>query len=555
MTDAVLADVTSEPPLKLDLNERCEGAPDWALETLAELGEEALWAYRGREDLEAKLARRFGLEPDRVLATNGGDEGIAILLAHLGSRRRVLLPRPLFGFYREQAEIHGLDTLEVPACADLSLDVDKLMAAITADVDLVVMTRPNNPTGEMLAYDQMLRLLEHCREREVLLLLDEAYAEFAEEDMVSALAVFDNLIVLRTFSKAFGLAGIRVGCLLGSRTLITDLRARALPYNLAAPSLILAERALDEDARKEMRAYADAVSRERDRLAGTLRKQGISVPHSHGNFLLLQLDRVRVDLVEAALNQRQIAVRRFSEAELAGCLRITIPADTTRLREVLDLVFEPQLICLDVDGCLIDTRKSFDAVVAAVVAHFTGETIDDEEIYHLRAQGGFNDDNDISHELVRRRGVVVRRDEVVPIFRDFYLGTEERPGLVREETVLIRPSLLTRLRQQYAVALVTGRNREELTPALSLLDLPAEMPAWTIDDVATGKPDPEGILAAAARFEATRTWMVGDNPDDIRAARAAGALPLGVAMGSEQALLAAGATLVLSSINQLEVLL
>jgi len=542
--------------LQLDRNERSEGAPTWARHLLSEMDDEILWSYRERGPLEAKLAVRFGLDPSQVLATNGGDEGIAYLFASHGEGGRLILPRPCYGFYREQARAHRLAVTEIAPAADLELDVDAIEEVVAKTEDaLLIICRPNNPTGELIAYDRMLRLLELCRGRGTTLFLDEAYAELAEEDMVSALSVFPNLVILRTFSKAFGLAGLRVGCLLGPSEKIAALRGRALPYNIAAPSLVMAERALEEDARAEMRAYAEAVARQRDRLAGYLRKIGVAVNHSHANFLLLRLGRSRADLLQAGLSLHGLEVRRFTEPELSGCVRISIPSEAQHLHEVIDRVLSPELICLDVDGCLIDTRDSFDAVVAATVDHFSGQAIDTAEIYALRARGGFNDDNHISRELIRVRGIDVPLSEVQIVFRNFYLGTSETPGLYRREKVLIDLDFLRRLCARYHVALVTGRNREEIVPALELLELPSDQACWTIDDVRRGKPDPEGILAAAERFGTRRVWMVGDNPDDIRAARAAGALPIGVAMGNVPALEQAGAVRVLDHINELEEML
>lgn len=214
----------------------------------------------------------------------------------------------------------------------------------------------------------------------------------------------------------------------------------------------------------------------------------------------------------------------------------------------------PDLICLDVDGCLIDTHTSFDNVVKTLVRRYTNSEASDAELLEIRRLGGYNDDNLLAWEIIRRRGVEVALDEIFPAFHELYFGSAETPGLYRSETPIITSQLLSHLLSNYNVALITGRNRAEVALAQEMLNLPADLPMWTIDDVQRGKPDPEGILAAKTRFAATTTWMVGDNVDDILAAKAAGAVAIGVGRYRE-ALQQAGADILLDDINGLEALL
>jgi len=542
--------------LKLDLNERSEGAPEWARQWLETVPEDLIWRYTSREPLEAALASRYGLEPNQVLATNGGDEGIMYLFSYLGKSAPVYLPLPTFGMYQEQADIWDMDIREIAPKDDLSLDLDALERAIGRDGGgVAVVVRPNNPTGEMVPYQRMLRLLEVCREQGTMLLVDEAYVEFAEDDLIRALAAFPNLVLLRTFSKAFGLAGVRVGYLMANNTLLHPIRARSLPYNVSSLALKMAERALEEDAMAEMRAYVASVCRERDGLLQRLLRFGVKVSATQGNFLLLHLSPKQARFVSGCMAANGISVRSFTRPELLGCLRITIPSDALHIHEVLAQALDPELICLDIDGCLIDTRPSMDATVIGVVRHFTGQEINVDEIYSLRGRGGFNDDNNVSSELIRQRGKKVPLARVKEVFRNLYMGKGKTAGLYTKETLLVRKELLADLKNRFKLALVTGRNQEELAPARALLGLGSEVPCWTIDDVRKGKPDPEGILSAATSYGVRRVWMVGDNPDDIRAARAAGALPIGVDMGNREALIGIGAPIVLDDINDLGALL
>lgn len=548
--------MTSRTGVKLDLNERSEGAPNWALQELQDLKDEQIWRYRDRDTLEQRIAARFGIKQEQVLATNGADEGLLYAFTSLG-QSRLIVPRPCFELYAEMGRAWNLNVIPLAMGEAFSIDLEALKQTIAqGEGGLVVLARPNNPTGEQIPYKEMLQLLETAKEHRTFVLVDEAYAEFAEDDMVSTVAVFDNLLILRTFSKAFGLASLRVGYLLSNQDMISKLRRRALPFNIAGPSLALAERALAVDAMDEMRAYARSVSTQRDGLIHRLRKLKVNVTQGQGNYVFMQLTRAKANLLLAAFGQAGVSLRAFpKQPDLEGCLRLSVPSDAGHLVQIIEKALDPKLICLDVDGCLIDTSDSFDAVVETVVKHFTDQDINRAEIYKLRARGGFNDDNHVARELIRQRGKDIPLDDVKSVFRDAYLGTDTQEGLYKKEKVLIKPELLQYLCKNYKVALVTGRNREELVPALELLQLPEDFPAWTIDDVDRGKPDPEGILAAAEQMDARRVWMVGDNPDDVRAGRAAGALPLGVEMGNQEAQRKAGAALILDDINGLEELL
>ncbi len=543
-------------PLKLDLNEHSEGAPAWAVSALAQIPKELIWRYTQRESLEKALADHFGLNPERVLATNGGDEAIANLFAGWDPETPVLLPLPTFGFYEEQAALWGLRLICLAPAADLRLDLSALLKeAENYSRALLVLVRPNNPTGESIPRQKLVEVLEHCRVRENTLLLDEAYAEFAQDHALDLLDRYENLVILRTFSKAQGLAGLRVGCLLGPAAILQKIRARTLPYNLSSISLFMAERALEEDARRETAEYLSSVKSSRDRLWERLRTWNVLAPRSQANFLLLQLGQMRARFVSRVLESRDIWVRHFQRSYLAGCIRISIPSRVERLLSALAEACRPDLICLDVDGCLIDTRSSFDRVVKETVAAFTGERIASEAILALRAESGFNDDIDLARELIRRSGHEVSHAEVAEDFRVRYLGGPNRPGLHENERPLIDPKFFTWLRKEFQVALVTGRDRREAGLGLRLLGLHPDFPCITVDDVARGKPDPEGIRIAAEKVGARRVWMLGDNVDDVLAARNAGAVPIGIGLANRKALRKAGAAIVLENINQLADLL
>ena len=543
------------PGRKLDQNERSERVPHWLRAALNALPDPDLWRYPDRRALEADLADFYGLREDQVLVSNGGDEAIQYLFADLPADTPIIAPLPTFGFYLEQCDVWPVRSIYLPVRDDLTLDIEAAFDAVAANPGgIFILIRPNNPTGESIPRETAQRLIAWCGQHGTRVLLDEAYAEFASDNLLDLLADNPHLIILRTFSKAYGLAGLRMGYLLADGELLNRLRRRVMPYNVSSVSLHLGREALKPPAQKEITDYCEKVVANRRRLFTLLSGWGIRVLPSESNFLMLDLGDRRANFIGKVMAMQGFAVRTFKRPGITGCVRFSVPVETAALEAALTLAFKPELLCLDVDGTLIDVRASFDETVLRTVYHFCGLRPDRDEILALRAAGGFNDDHVLSRELIRRHGADVPLEQVKAVFETLYFGDGTTPGTVTRETPLIDARLLDRMRKEFRIALVTGRNRREMAPGIDLLGLDAGTPCYTVDDVTHPKPDPEGIRAASEVTGCRRVWMVGDNLDDIRAAVAAGAVPIGVGENRE-ALEKAGACAFFDHIDQIEELL
>ncbi|QGX41205.1 aminotransferase class I/II-fold pyridoxal phosphate-dependent enzyme [Permianibacter aggregans] len=540
--------------LKLDFNERCEGTPFWAAQTMQALDMSSLWRYPDRQPLELAIAKRFGLREAQVLATNGGDEGIDLLLRLAKrQRRQLVLPLPAFSMYKITAARNELSVISIDGKANRALDLDAVVEPIQATGRLLALTSPNNPTGETITREQLIYLITQARAFGNPVLLDEAYAEFAGESALDLLEQFDNLIILRSFSKAFGLAGLRVGCLLGQEKWLNDLRNMAPPFNLSTPSILMASAACQPQALSEMENYCRTIASARDELREKLLQRGFEVLPSQGNFLLLPLSPARAELVSRYLQRFGIKVRAFTENELQGCLRITIPSDTQLLSDALLTALSPELLCLDMDGVLVDTRESYDACVKATIIALGGKEPSDEALRETRNSGGYNDDWTLTQALLQRQGKQVDYEQVKNLFQTFYLGSAQSPGLRLKEKAV--PTETTRQRlaaTRYAI--FTGRPRIEAEAGTELCRL-SPVQIVSRDDVQNGKPDPEGLLQLRSKQQVNALWMVGDSVDDMRAARAVNAVAIGIGIDNIEALLAAGADTVLADINALGELL
>ncbi len=308
--------------LYLDGNEGMGPDPS-LLRALSDADAQLLRRYPKATALEARLAERLGVDPRQLLVTNGADDALdRACRALVGPGRALLLPVPTFEMLARYAELSGgrVDRIPWPRGPwplDLALD------ALRPDTSAVAVVTPNNPTGAV-ASAQVLDTLSR-RAPGAALLVDLAYGEFADEDLTAAALALPNALVFRTLSKAWGLAGLRVGYVAGPTEMIDWLRVAGNPYAVSGPSLLLAERRLaDGDA--AMRAFVATVRTEREQLAAHLSALGAQPLPSQANFVLARVaDSVALRDGMAALG---IAIRAWpGRADLARLVRITCPGD------------------------------------------------------------------------------------------------------------------------------------------------------------------------------------------------------------------------------------
>jgi len=536
--------------LKLDFNERSD--KNNSLISDYPFGD-TLWQYPERQPLEKRIAQLNDLNKSQVLCTNGGDEAIMILMRIIKEDKRLILPLPAFSQYTWGVESWQQDALLIEPKADLSIDIQATKEAINKNKSTVtILTRPNNPTGEMIDLSDVTNLIQTSQKNNGWVFLDEAYIEFSDYGSISdtLLKQFGNLIILRTFSKAFGLAGIRLGYLLGSEKLITEFRVRCMPFNIPTPSLQIAQQALQSENLEEMESYCQQIRFNRKVLIDWFSGIGIEVFPSQANFVFLQLPQGQAKAIKSFMKKNGILVRAFNEDETENCLRITIPFDMAKLLTVLEQCLQPKLICMDMDGVLIDTSNSYDKCVLATVKQLSGQDISIESVESLRKQGGFNNDWILSKRLLDDLGTNVALEEVTSVFQDFYLG-KNNDGLITNEILLISSELTLTINQSTTscFAIITGRPRMEAKAGQLLTSL-TQLELISLDDVVIGKPSPEGIQKLQNKYSSS-SWMCGDNPDDMQAAVRSNSLAIGIGNNKTDSLYKAGADIVLNNINEL----
>jgi len=251
--------------------------------------------------------------PENLVVGNGSVAVLShILDAVVRPGDEVVYPWRSFEAYPIAVAIAGGEAVEVPLAPDASLDVDALAAAVTPRTRAVVVCTPNNPTGPAVTHTEVLRLLAAVP-RDVLVLVDEAYLEFVRQDDavdgVALLVDHPNVVLLRTFSKAYGLAGLRVGYAVASAELAAGIRAVTTPFGVSAVAQAAAVASLE--ARDELFERVERIVRERDRVLAALRDQGWPVPDSQANFVWFPVGDAAVAFAQAA-SERGLLVRPFA---------------------------------------------------------------------------------------------------------------------------------------------------------------------------------------------------------------------------------------------------
>jgi len=320
--------------LRLDFNENTEGCSPRVLARLRRISAAELSRYPERGPVEAVVAEWLGLPPPQVLLTNGVDEAIHLLCeTYLQPGDQALVVVPTFSMYEIYAAATGADVVAIPADEDFRFPAQAVLSRISARTRLIAIANPNNPTGAVAARDDLVQIATRAAGAAVL--IDEAYFDFYGESMMGDAGRLENLFVARTFSKAYGMAGLRAGALAGSAAQIPFVRRVASPYNVNAVALACLPEALAD--RDYLRAYVDAVRRGRARLESELRALAIPFWPSRANFVLAQFGSRRQAFI-AAMKRRGILVRdRHGDPGCAGCVRITVGADahTDRLLAAL----------------------------------------------------------------------------------------------------------------------------------------------------------------------------------------------------------------------------
>ncbi len=307
--------------LRLDFNENTVGSSPSVVEFLKQhLSEEGLAVYPEYNDARSEIAAFFNVTPEQLVLTNGTDEAIQLLVnTYVDSGAGVLLLKPSYAMYRFYAEVAGASIVEIPYAGDnLEFPVDEFLAAIDSRIRAVMIANPNNPTGSAIGLDTVEKVLERAPGAAVL--IDEAYFEFFGVTALGLIPKHPNLFVCRTFSKVYGMAALRLGCLMSAAGNCAYLRKAQSPYSVNALAALAARAAIRDG--EYIARYAAEVREARAMIYAGFERLGIPYVPSQANFVLFRAGARAIEIRDK-LREKNILVRDRSY-ELPGCVRVTV---------------------------------------------------------------------------------------------------------------------------------------------------------------------------------------------------------------------------------------
>ena len=327
--------------LRLHLNENTGGCSPRVLDAIKRVRTTDVSTYPSYPALIAACARHFGVDPEWILLTNGLDEGILMAaVGHIARTRafdaETIIPLPAFDPYPNSTAAVGATAVRVPPCPGFVFQTEAVLEAITPRTRMIFLNTPNNPTGQLIPLADLMRIAAAAPQAVVL--IDEAYIEFGGETFLSELPQFPNVLVGRTFSKAYGLAGMRVGIVIGQPPALDPVRAVTLPFNVNAVAMAATLAALEDT--EFLPRYAAQVAASRARIYQACRSLGLEFWESAANFVMVRVGDA-VPLFVDALAARRVHVRdRSKDPTTPGCIRITagMTAHTDAAIEALESV-------------------------------------------------------------------------------------------------------------------------------------------------------------------------------------------------------------------------
>lgn len=545
----------AKPAVRLDGN---EGPPpdEVVIMTLRNINPECVRRYPDASSLEEKIAQMWGVDRAKAIATAGADDAIARLCEVIfDDGRDFVVPSPTFEIFAHFAKLAGAKIVEVPWESE-EYPLNDVLSRINEKTAAVCVVSPNNPTGATATKEQLIRLAEAAPK--AVIIVDAAYAEFCDEDLTETALSLPNCVVLRTLSKALGLAGLRVGYAMGPAKIIGAMRLASGPYAISGPSLEIALAKLNQSAEASA-SFLDRVKLERNLLYNLLAELGAKPLRSRGNFVMARMKDPK--WFWDALAGLGFAIRVFPNSPaLLDAARITCPGDEKifdGLQHAIKSALSPQAIIFDMDGVIADASRSYRLAMIETAKTY-GVNFTFEDIIASKYEGDANNDWILTKRMMAARGVEAQLEEITERFEAFYHGTEESSGLWRNETMLVDKELLRSFHSRYKTAIVTGRPRLDANRFLRNFGIEDCFDALVCMKETAPKPSPEPVLKAMKDLGVERAWMIGDTPDDIVAARLAEVVPIGVAPPSEMAddtalasLYEAGAARILKSLNEL----
>lgn len=545
--------------MKLDANENYIGPSTNVLKAIKEISPEKICLYPCYGKIYDRLAQIYALDKENFVLTNGADEALsAIINTYVNKNGNVLSVTPSFTMPKLYTKLIGANYIEIPYKDKWIYPIEDVLTKINDNINALIITTPNNPTGEIVSEEFIRKILDKATNIPVI--IDETYSNFCAISNIKLINEYDNVIIVKSFSKDYALAGLRLGYIVSNSQNVQYIKKVLSPYNVNAIAIEAAIAALDDS--QYIQSVVNEITLTREFLSDELTKAGFLVYPSNSNFILVDFG-LHKSLILNMLKENKIIVKDYSNNELLKtCLRITLPT-LSAAKRLISIINTKITIVFDMDGVLVDVTNSYYDAIKYTYNYFTGKNITNEEIINIKKQGGLNNDWDLTSYLIERSGFKFSYEQIVEVFQSQYWN--DGSGSINKESLLIDERILKDLSEKYNLAIFTGRPRQEAVYTLNKFNIKHYFDKIvTMDDLPKDKQKPhtDGLSLIKSAFITDCLIYFGDTVDDAKCAlNMPSAFGVGVLPPADKskelkdALIEAGAKVVINNINDLNTIL
>ncbi len=510
--------------MKLDSNENYIGPSTKVVNAIRNIDVEDISRYPFYGVLYESVAKYYDIDISNIVLTNGADEAIsAVLNTYVNAGDKVVTVSPSFSMPEIYSSIIGAQYVKVPYKNKWKYPFDDVISEIDENTKAVILTTPNNPTGDIVPEDEIISIIEKYPAK--LIILDETYANFSGFTNVPLIKKYENVVIIKSMSKDFALAGLRLGYVISNSANISNIKKILSPYNVNNIAVIAGVAALNDT--KYINYVKNEINNAKTFLKEELTKLGFVPYESFANFILVDF-KDKSDWIYEKLKENKIAVKKFSNPELKNFIRITLPT-LSGAKRLLGYIKSKDTLVFDMDGVLVDVSNSYMEAIKYTYNYFTGKTVSDEDIQNAKAIGGLNNDWDLTQYLIGLSGFKFPYEDIVKVFQKQYWDNGD--GSINNEVLLIDKNLLEELSKNYNMAIFTGRPQREAFYTLDKFDIKKYFQKIiTMDDLPSDRQKPHtlGLHLIKESFFTDKLVYMGDTVDDARCAGSFGAIGVGV---------------------------
>lgn len=518
--------------LKLDSNENIYGCNSNIIDAIKNINTQEISLYPCYGKLIDKLASKYNVSDENLLITNGCDEALSIIInSYLDKEDEILSYTPSFSMPSLYASVVGANVSLIDYDEKFVFDEQKFANNISQKTKMAYIATPNNPTGEIVSSSVVESLVSKFEN--TLFIVDCTYTNYSYnttfESYIELTKKYDNVAVVKSFSKDFALAGLRMGFVVANSEIIQNLKKVSSPYNVNIIAMNCAYSALCDDKFDKIKQLNFEAKK---LLFNGLKELGFKSFESEANFILCDFGQY-ADFYYEKFRKNGVIVRNYSKnSPISTCLRLTVPK-VEGVKYILGLLEKKQLLIFDLDGVVFDVSESYLSAIKETFKHFSGYEVELSEILEVKNLGGMNCDWDATKCLLSRHGFEIELSDVINVFQDLFYNPNIKKNdyLIDKEKLLVKKEVFEKLSKKYDLAVFSGRLKEEALYSLEKYDIDKYFYYFvTSDDLPKNmlKPHPQGVLNILSNCPHIDVKYLGDSVDDVIAGNKADVTTIGV---------------------------